>query len=228
MSAPASPASTPSPAVERPALLDVLSVLTATAPEHLTTRVRWPGEYLEGVACCRETCDKSCWGGDGTYLWQIKDPREALEALTTAGVLPESWAQDERRWFDGGHTELERGVPWPHPRTLPELVAWASLGRDAIMRAEALARETMARLKEWDAPQPDRVVWRVGECKQASRAVLMVKSSGLILTAAGFALPFATQAPIQCVADMRTMGLSLDSITADAITLTVPPIGGVQ
>lgn len=70
------------------------------------------------------------------------------------------------------------------PATLPDLVAWASLGAATILAAEQLARETAARLRPWGvrppvetATTPDggevereapwRIVWKVGAIREA-------------------------------------------------------------
>jgi hypothetical protein len=118
----------------------------------------------------------------------ITDPATAYEALISRGVLPDEWAGDVRRAFAcatcGG---MGHGPGWngphacgvcgargtrSHPPTIPILVAWASLGPAAILRAEELARETVRRLRPWDAPQPERVVWRVSTEKVISSGSL--------------------------------------------------------
>lgn len=133
-------------------------------------------------------------------LLTITDPAEALEALIARGVLPPSFAGDALRWFwcdrcnGKGSGEWRNDVAircaagaekrgcggrhWPNPRTILDLLAWASLGADAITRAEQLAREAATRLRPWGvrppvetATTPDglcvecdapwRVVWKV-------------------------------------------------------------------
>ena len=133
-------------------------------------------------------------------LLTITDPAEALEALIARGVLPPSFAGDALRWFwcdrcnGKGSGEWRNDVAircaagaekrgcggrhWPNPRTILDLLAWASLGADAITRAEQLARETVTRLRPWgvrppvetattpdgqevECEKPWRVVWKV-------------------------------------------------------------------
>ena len=172
--------STPSP--ERPALPDVLETLLASRyePGHTAFLVRIADNIQPDADGCRIDALPEAFGWHPA--WRLTDPREALEALTTAGVLPESWAQDERRLFAvdvrcllcrGRKTMTRMMMPpesfgvaddtreWPVaikteevpcgqcagtgrvsgpfvcPGTIPDLVAWASLGRDAITRAEA-------------------------------------------------------------------------------------------
>lgn len=135
-------------------------------------------------------------------LLTITDPAEALEALIARGVLPPSFAGDALRWFwcdrcnGKGSGEWRNDVAircaagaekrgcggrhWPNPRTILDLLAWTSLGADAITRAEQLARETAARLRPWgvrppvetattpdgrevECEKPWRVVWRIGD-----------------------------------------------------------------
>ena len=130
----------------------------------------------------------------------ITDPAEALEALVTRGVLPPSFAGDaSRAWWCSickgkrtaysvqsiRPTEVVLASPDPVPcfcvGELPRLLdflAWASLGGDAITRAEQLAREAATRLRPWgvrppvetattpdgcavECEKPWRVVWKV-------------------------------------------------------------------
>ncbi len=130
----------------------------------------------------------------------ITDPAEALETLCQRGVLPVSFVGNVSRawwcsvcngrgdgvWRDDVACSCAAGKDrrgcggrhWPQPRTIADLLAWASLGAETIARAEHLARTTAERLRPWGvrppvetATTPDghtvpherpwRVVWRV-------------------------------------------------------------------
>lgn len=227
--------------VLRPALGDVLAALTDTAPE------QWAPESY------RVTSVTTRWVGrrhpprgmgvDGGVPLVVTDPREALEILQTRGIAPED---DERRFFrcacDGKPivTPARGGqaIPYcvrcgyydepsapqrpeyavPNPQTIPDLVAWASLGTAAILRAEELARDLQRR--RW--VQNERVVWRVrrrlpGDVAAWRRSPWTPDHIDGIDH--GHAQP-------RGVGDIWLMGLAIDSITDDAITLVVPPISG--
>lgn len=120
----------------------------------------------------------------------ITDPAELWEALATRGVIPLEWvtAWDTKspcghRWRDILRDVWRTDAPCPEcvraraparifdhgegcypaewPRNVAACVALAS-DPVGITQAEALAREAVARLAPWGAPQPHRVVWRVG------------------------------------------------------------------
>lgn len=192
----------PSTALDRPALASVLATVTDRSSDLDTANVT----LYEGVMCSRcggsggsdERCGRCgstgcypCEAGcnSGWWPWAIETPAEALEALVTRGVLPPSFAGDAARWFwcsrcarQGWQSaapvacvcESGGGVP----SSILDLLAWASLGGDAITRAEQLAREAATRLRPWGArapvetattpdgqevecEKPWRVVWKV-------------------------------------------------------------------
>lgn len=221
----------------RPALADVLAVLTDTQP------LQWSPESY------RVTSVTSRWVGrrhpprgmgvDGGVPLAITDPAEAFEALIARGVLPDAcdvrraWACDECNVTAGCARIQGSSFRHPHPSTIPALVAWASLGTAAILRAEELARATVAALRPWGAPQPERVVWRVGSwmsggthagdvvwSRNSQRGVPPVE-----VTRGGISNNFRLGI-VRSAADLWRMGLALDSVTADAVTVVVPPIGG--
>jgi hypothetical protein len=123
----------------RLALADVLAVLTDTLP------LQWSPESY------RVTAVTSRWVGrrhpprgmgvDGGVPLTITDPEEAFETLVAHGTLPDVFVGDERRAFAilRSHDPL-RDDPCPLPVAIRDLVAWASLGPAAILRAEELAR----------------------------------------------------------------------------------------
>lgn len=174
-------------------------------------------------------------------LWSVTDPREAMELLQVRGLAP---GDDERRgWLvrecsgeEPGPTCTCGGVERSKdtPGTIPDLIAYASLGPAAILRAEELARETVARLRPWGCPQPERVVWLVGVLPSTSephriwtagdnRALLSQQGRERVVL---FTVEGDNEVPQ--ASDVQRLGLALDSITADAITLVVPPISGAQ
>lgn len=181
-------------------------------------------------------------------------PAEAFETLCARGVLPDAWAGDVRRFFrcscDGKREGAPKGkggqVVWncprcedfaderpqftiAHPPTIPALVAWASLGPAAILRAEELARETVRRLRPWGAPQTERVVWHVRQLSTSEE-----DGAGCAWSDdahdGDHALESGGQSPagdfVEQAHDVWEMGLVIASITADAVTIVVPPIGG--
>jgi hypothetical protein len=159
----------------------------------------------------------------------LTDPAEAQECLVARGLLPEGWCGDVRR---GWHDRQARDDGWgdwrdvvlPAPRTIPDLVAVASLGVPALLRAETLAREAPARLREYGCPQPERVVWRVGE---RGKHWHKVRGCGnAMVTPEGVVYNERSKPPCAPVAALWEMGLALDTITADAVRIVVPPVGG--
>jgi hypothetical protein len=113
------------------------------------------------------------------------------------------------------------------PRTIPDLVAVASLGWSAIRLAEELARAACAALREYGCPQPERVVWRVGERGDGESVVfgrwnVVVRAKGRIDTADDV-LRY-----VDAIDSMWLSGLALDAIDRDAVRIVVPPVGGAR
>lgn len=161
----------------------------------------------------------------------LTDPAEAQERLVARGLLPEGWCDVARRgWHERQACDDGWGV-WrdavlPAPRTTPDLVAVASLGWDAVHRAEEYALEAPARLREYRCPQPQRVAWRVGErgtpgAVVFTRGLTMLARSGRIFINGRLDGRAASSAEA-----LWQMGLALDAITADAVRIVVPPVGG--
>jgi hypothetical protein len=90
-------------------------------------------------------------GAGRGFLMAAKDitVEEAWEALQAREVTP---PHDERRGFAAVVSvgSLPR-TEWHFatPQSIADLVAWASLGAPAILRAEELAREVSLRLGSW-------------------------------------------------------------------------------
>lgn len=235
----------------RPALADVLAVLTGTQP------AQWSPESYRVTAVTCHWAERrpppQGMGVDGGVPLTVTDPAEAFETLIARGVLPDAFAGDERRAFWCVHCfgrgtffdEYAGGsVSWPceycappdhdagsglcaSPPTIPALVAWASLGPAAILRAEELAREAVRRLRQWGAPQVERVVWRVGARPIVDHAAW--RSSRAALSHSGVLIGHADHGhsgPIDAACALWDEGLALDAITADAVPIVVPPIGG--
>ena len=192
------------------------------------------------------------------YEWTTTDPTEAAELLVTREVLPAGWHGDTRR---GWHCEACKGTgngksrhygngksrhygtaperPWErtgytmNPRTIPDLVAVASLGWPAIQRAEELARAACHALREYGCPTPERVVWRVGSRSPSdavlwrARGLVVVSVRGVVLV--GGRLDVRPDRRVVVAAEaLWTSGLALDRITADAVVVVVPPVGGAS
>ena len=192
------------------------------------------------------------------WPWTTTDPTEAAELLVTREVLPAGWHGDTRR---GWHCEACKGTgngksrhygtapcevccpdperPWErtgytmNPRTIPDLVAVASLGWPAIQRAEELARAACHALREYGCPTPDRVVWRVG--KRNEQKIVWIKNGpeAMRLRSDGGFLVIhhygdAVDSDVQAARELWDSGLALDRITPDAVVVVVPPVGGVR
>ena len=188
----------------------------------------------------------------------ITDPAEAQESLVARGLLPEGWCQDVRR---GWHCDTCRGTGWvsrnsstgsefcdvcrqhsDRPRTIPNLVAVASLGVPALLRADTLAHDACAALREYGCPQPERVVWRVGERRETKDRVLahawVSGSAEQILSCEGRWYTGSTRdgivirkrswaGDVGAACALWKMGLALDAIDREAVRIVAPPVGGV-
>lgn len=190
--------------IARPALAAVLVALTDL------------GDAQEAVLSGRVTAwrleDRGVhfrWDGVPYFaLYSTRDPDEAWEILDARGLLPPEgargfWCHDCR---DGYSCETcmdsrrsSRG--WTvRPATIPDVVAWDSLGADAIVTAEALAVEACRDLRVWGAVPCERVVWREG-----------VRDDGGLVTSA------------PSIRALWDMGLALERVGAECV-LCVPPV----
>lgn len=228
----------------RPALARTLAVLTNAPPQ------RWDGAWnvvLSPYGASAVDVDHSRMG---LHLWAHESPREAEEALSADGVLPQGWGDRERRGWAcpdcGGvgkvppgrdcRTCMGTGEAHKSERTIPDLVAVASLGWAAIQRAEELARAACLALREYGCPTPDRVVWRVGERRdEEPREGEIVRLGWRSVWWKGDVMLGPTDALIvgdtwdghpPC-SELLRMGLALDRITPEAVVVVVPPVGGV-
>lgn len=215
----------------RPALADVLAAIVPHKPLGHERQWLWLNATRIVFATIDGNLCASPFGGGAWFPVVSSDPSEAFEILTARGVLPDEWAGDVRRAFIARYkielgfcdspntTSTTTAVLTPHPATIPALVAWASLGAAAILRAEELARETVLRLRPWGAPQTERVVWRVGG-RDEHKLVWSSDGGGHEVCSCGRGDPQSSPA-----AEIYATGLALDGITADAVTIVVPPVG---
>ena len=172
----------------------------------------------------------------------LTDPAEAQERLVSRGLLPEGWCGDGRRGWASNYA-MPAGSPFdnlpmlgPNPCTIPELVAVASLGWPAIQRAEELARAACAALREYGCPTPERVVWRVAPKFHRYDTVWsrdVRKAETMVLVRDGrFDVPDGFGRIVRHIilpAEVLWLdGLALDAITADAVRIVAPPVGGVR
>lgn len=213
--------------LRRPALADVLSTVVEGAREEFAA---WLEMHAPTTLSVEHTITGTLglfqrWPATGQLRagrgWvmpaKITDVREAFEALITRGVIPESWAQDERRAFAvvtsaGSLPRTERHLDVPG--TVPDLVAWASLGRAAITRAEEIAFHGAHLL----TLRPSRVVWRI-EATILAPPDVMVWQWERLRTKSGAGV----SAPCD---ELYAMGLMWVSGDDHAVVLAVPPIGG--
>lgn len=182
-------------------------------------------------------------GRDVRRSWITRDPAEAWEILDARGLLPPEGARGF--WCtpcDSGRSDRGfMGCPAcaltgnrRAPATIPDLVAWASLGADAIVTAEALAVEACAALQRmgapWAAAPCERVVWRVAhkiggntafESLRAGRA--MASDGRVFLIDDEVVMP--TQEFVTATKALSDMGIMLELVGAECV-LCVPPIGG--
>ena len=152
---------------------------------------------------------------------KVAIPRPMLERGRVVDVMTESLRSIARQW--------------PHPATIPDLVAWASLGADAIVTAEALCREIAPALARigYGVDRCERVVWRVKDVDRRIRGAIVEhwrKDGDAVLMANGTldipggyaAFHRETIAPVRALWDA---GLALERVGAECV-LCVPPIGG--
>ena len=190
------------------------------AAELLVTRevlpAGWHGDTRRGWHC--EAC-KGTGNGKSRHYGNGKSRHYGTAPCEVCCPDP------ERPWKRTGYTM--------NPRTIPDLVAVASLGWPAIQRAEELARAACHALREYGCPTPERVVWRVGSRSPSdavlwrARGLVVVSVRGVVLV--GGRLDVRPDRRVVVAAEaLWTSGLALDRITADAVVVVVPPVGGVR
>ena len=223
--------------VARPRLAEVLAALTGVAAWDRRVSIELDAAGASGAH----------GGFSQHYPWENIGPADAQETLVARGLLPDGWCGDvRRRWCCatcGGTGSVRKSetlwflCDWcifgvtDHAATIPDLVAVASLGWDAIQRAEELAREACAALREYGCPQPERVVWRVGE-RDGLRRVWSERRRGVwcdLRASGGVSVDDGALRRgfyNDRVAELWDSGLALDATTADAVRIVVPPVGG--
>ena len=173
--------------------------------------------------------------------WLHTGPAEAQETLVARGLLPEGWCGDVRRgWYCAGCAERGDQHTTTAPHTIPDLVAVASLGVPAILRAETLARDACAALREYGCPQPERVVWRVGHPQPAKEVLVVlcpweknnetstwIGVDGVLHDIRWYRGAPKSKLTIGPASSLWLSGLALDAIDREAVRIVVPPVGGV-
>lgn len=232
----------------RPRLAEVLAALTSTPiglwlpwmkpfPSTSGAGVRWAvtGERVTAHI----TLDGRDVSDGPTATWTVTDPAEAQERLVSRGLLPDGWCGDVRRGWASNYA-MPAGSPFdnlpmlgPNPCTIPDLVAVASLGWPAIQRAEELAMAACAALRDGGYVCPQRVVWRVATVNHVTVALVpygismhavSVCSCGDVTRGDGGTVVGRVEALVA----LWDSGLALDAITADAVRIVVPPVGGAR
>lgn len=232
--------------VARPMLAEDLAALTELPADvwapALGERVRPVLDAIHGVRFDLEVPGATVGAGPRAS-WLHTGPAEAQETLVARGLLPEGWCGDVRRgWYCAGCAERGDQHTTTAPHTIPDLVAVASLGVPAILRAETLARDACAALREYGCPQPERVVWRVGERRETKDRVLahawVSGSAEQILSCEGRWYTGSTRdgivirkrswaGDVGAACALWKMGLALDAIDREAVRIVAPPVGGV-
>lgn len=237
----------------RPELPGVFAALTDSEPELWSNRPHYRIELRRA----------SYWVAMGNVGWvdvnlRVDDPADAMRLLCELGITPEP---DARRRFL--HFELAEAAPGiflnelrevvgAAPKSIPILVAWASLGRETILRAEELARDTAQRLAPWGVTAAERVVWHAADKPLGwilggwpFTATLQVASMRAFLKEQSSlrARDVATEgerwwiahrnvwdSPLPCpsspIVDLHALGLGINKIGPDGVRILVPPIGG--
>lgn len=247
-----------SPTVARPALAQVLATVTDRPVGHWIAelrspafRGRWEIERYSGPRLCWHV--ETDFGRKTTARRSvpltITDPAEALEAMVTRGVLPQSFAGDasrawwcaicERRGLRATDARCAYGGGTA-PSSILDLLAWASLGPAQIEQAEELAREAVRWLASWGVEKRDRrIVWRVAARTDDLNRFVWGDDEHRLHADGGVshAMPhsegggrswFVTNPLGWCspATALWDMGLALDAIDGDALVLVCPPLGG--
>lgn len=110
------------------------------------------------------------WEGDVVIRWITPDPAEAYEVLQTRGLIPDDYCGAfvcvqcdgsgiRDRLVDAECLDCDGTGHRPHPASLPDLVAWASLGFGAHAGGPGiLGMEEIVRCDGYYAP----LAWSVG------------------------------------------------------------------
>lgn len=240
----------------RPALADVLAVVT-TCDDAVWWRTTLDNHRARLAA-------RGVERGDGvpptqTRGWAHATPADALAALVEAELLPAPWGDPERgpRWWCeacGGRGLRDRPGRYPcfrcdsparapatdppghtaAPSSHPALVAVASLGADALARAEELAADV------WRA----RVAWRVAHATTLRDLMGQAYDEGsfgagvLYVAAVAWFHPDdvadalawwrehdpAQEKAARAVADLAALGLHVVAVDDERVTLAVESV----
>lgn len=175
-------------------------------------------------------------GRDVRRAWTTRDPAEAWEILDARGLLPPEGVRGFRvempvraSFGDGPEGDAVVYTMHARPVTIPDLVAWASLGADAIVTAEALAVESCRDLRGsgWDVAPCERVAWRVGQRPREPRTTVCQRPD-LVLGVSGVSRRTGSGIVSRTIAPVRALwdaGLALERVGAECV-LCVPPIRG--
>lgn len=153
----------------RPMLAEVLGVLTPHSAERWDPRAtRLDRVDVQGVWCVPAAWNPAI-ARVAVCPWAYPDPAEAWEVLQTRGLIPDDYrGRFVHREFiadslspESGGFSGWRGEILLHPASLPDLVAWASIGfapSDDGSHAGILGAEEIVQRHNPDR----RAVWAVG------------------------------------------------------------------
>lgn len=142
---------------------------------------------------------------------EITDVAEAWEILDARGLLP---PEGRRSFFT---KDPRATLTQVRPATVPDLIAWASLGTEAILTAEALCGEACNELASWDIPPCEFVVWRTTD------APLFVGTPADV-GGSYWRSDDPTPKVVRAARALWDAGLGLASVGAECV-LCVPPVG---
>lgn len=206
---------------DRPAMAAVLARLTTYEPSGVTREAFWRSAEHLFFRCTDGTFEVS--PSPGVWMPLNHGALCALCALQDQHVAP---PDDHRRAFAYTAPDDEKTLVLEtrHTAIFP-LIAWVSLGRERILRAERLAREAAEQLfKQRLAPgvMPiDNILWRVGERGGPEESAWSVSWEALVRQDGTVAYMSEDHGRIGPIADLWDMGFGL-RVRFDVIEILLP------
>lgn len=193
--------------------------------EEVRARGRELRREVEALKAERDALREDVKSGARTTLVILRRVRDALGAIGVPGIAD---CDDPLSALDATVAEALEAS-----RALREGAAREVDAHNALVGrlAKMLPREACRALREYGCPQPEWVVWRVGE-RDADRWIYRQRdygadSRGRLYEAhrSGYSQMLEDRAT-EGVEAIWLSGLAVDRITADAVQIVVPPVGG--